>query len=158
MDSRADIERTTHSAKERFVQRIYTMRNTSNDHPQPRPNKASSEEYTEVFLCHARLYVFADKYDIQGLKVLAMEDLHAVLAVYTLHKECTGDITSLLQYIYAETPETKEGVDDLRTLMIQYIEIEIGTLIKDEGLSDLMIQDGGCMLADFLKVMRKKLA
>ena len=157
MDSPDDIERTTRSAKQQFVQRIYNMRNISNDHPQPRPNKALSEDYTEVFLCHARLYVFAEQYDIQGLKILAMEDLHAVLAVYTLHKECTGDIMSLLQYIYAETLEAKEGVDDLRTLMTQYIEIEVGTLIKDEGLGDLMIEDGGCMLADFLKVMRKRL-
>lgn len=86
-----------------------------------------------------------------------MEELHAVLAVYTLHKERTGDITSLLRYIYAETAETKEGVDDLRTLMVQYIEIEVGTLIKDDELGELMIQDGGCMLADFLKVMRKRL-
>ena len=86
-----------------------------------------------------------------------MEELHAVLAVYTLHQQRTGDITSLLRYIYDETAETKKGVDNLRTLMVQYIEIEVGTLIKDEGLAKLMIQDEGCMLTDFLKVMRKRL-
>ena len=74
-----------------------------------------------------------------------------------LRKERTGDITSLLRYIYAETAETEKGVDDLRTLMVQYIEIEVDTLVEDEGLGDLMIQEGGCMLADFLKVMRKRL-
>ena len=86
-----------------------------------------------------------------------MEELHALLAVYTLYQERTGDITSLLRYIYGQTPEAKKGMDDLRTLMVQYIEIEVGILIKDEELGELMIEEGGSMLADFLKVMRKRL-
>ena len=38
------------AAKNKFIQRMYTMRNISQDHPQPRPNRASGEDYTEVSL------------------------------------------------------------------------------------------------------------
>ena len=40
------------TAKNTFIQRTYTMRNISRDHPQPRPNKAAAEDYTEVNLFH----------------------------------------------------------------------------------------------------------
>ena len=70
----------------------------------------------------------------------------------------TSDIISLLRYIYANTAETSEGKEDLRTLMTQYMEIEIATLIKDEVLEEVMIQDGGPLLGDVMKVLRGKLA
>lgn len=31
----------------------------------PRSNEGPLEDYSEVFLSHARVYVFADKYDIE---------------------------------------------------------------------------------------------
>ena len=145
------------SFKESFIRRVYTVRNIKKDAPQPRSNSNSQEEYSEVFLGHARLYVFADKYDIQILKILAMEELHAALAVYTLYQERTGDIVALLRYVYANTAESKNGVEDLRTILTQYMEAEIGTLIEDEELQEVMLQDGGPLLADFVKVIRKKL-
>lgn len=132
------------------------MRNISKDHPQPGSNKDRGVDYSEVFLCHARLYVFADQYDIQALKVLAIEELHATLAVFTLYQERTSDVLALLRYIYAQRSEADSG-QNLRTLMSEYIEVEIGTLIHDEGLGDLLLEDGGPMLAEFLKVTRRKL-
>ena len=134
------------------------MRNIKRDAPQPRQNSNEQEDYSEVFLGHARLYVFADKYDIQTLKEFAIEELHATLAVYTLYQERTGDIVTLLRYVYANTAESKSGVEDLRTLLTQYMEIEIDTLIKDEELERLTMEDGGPLLADLMKVMRNKLA
>ena len=144
--------------KESFLQRDYIVRNVKKDAPKPRPNSSPQEEYSEVFLGHARVYVFADKYDIQTLKVLAMEELHAALAVYTLYEERTGDIVALLRFVYGHTADSKDGVEDLRTILTEYMEMEIDTLIKDEELQELMIQDGGPLLAQLMKAMRKKLA
>ena len=144
-------------AKELFVQRRYTVRNLKKDAPQPRPNSSNPEDYSEVFLGHARLYVFAEKYDVSLLKILAMEELHATLAVYTLYQERTGDIVALLRYVYANTADSKDGVEDLRTLLTQYMEAEIDILIKGEELQELMIEDGGPLLGELMKVMRKKL-
>ena len=144
-------------AKESFVQRSYTVRNVTNGSPQPRPNSNKPEDYSEVFLGHARLYVFADKYDVQTLKVLAMEELHATLAVYTLYQERTVDIVTLLRYVYANTAESKDGVEDLLTILTQYMEAEVDILIKDESLQEVMLQDGGPLLADLMKVIRMKI-
>ncbi|KAL8794442.1 MAG: hypothetical protein Q9195_003029 [Heterodermia aff. obscurata] len=146
------------SLKESFIRRDYKIRNIKNSPPQPRPNSTRQEDYSEVFLGHARLYVFADKYDIQTLKQLAIEELHATLAVYTLYKEGTGDIVALLRYVYANTAEYKSGVEDLRTLLTQYMEVEMNTLIKDNKLQELMLEDGGPLLADVMKVMKKRFA
>ena len=145
-------------AKERFVQRSYTVRNVTNGSPQPRPNSNKPADYSEVFLGHARLYVFADKYDVQTLKVLAMEELHATLAVYTLYQERTAEIVRLLRYVYANTAESKDGVEDLRTILTQYMEAEVDILIKDENLQELMLEDGGPLLADLMKVISERLA
>ena len=140
-----------------FIQRQYTMRNASKDNPQPRRNTNHEEDYSEVFLGHARLYVFAEKYDIQNLKVLAVEELHATLAVFTLYQQRTRDIVALLRYIYANTAEPKSGVEDLRSLMTEYIGAEVETLIKDKDLEALMSEDPS-MLADIMKVVRSKIS
>ena len=75
----------------------------------PRKNLNSSENYTEVFLCHARLYVFADLQDIQVLKSLALDELHALLAIFDLYQERTGDVVSLLRYAYANSGQCWPG-------------------------------------------------
>lgn len=145
------------ASKAKFVQRQYTIRNASKDNPQPRPNTHHEEDYSEVFLGHARLYVFADKYDIEKLKVLAMEELHATLAVFSMYQQRTGDIIALLRYIYANTAETKSGADDLRSLMTDYIETEVESLIGNKDLEGLMSEDA-TMLADIMEVVRRRFA
>ena len=42
-------------------------------------NRSANEVYSEVFLSHARLYVFADKYDIPALKALSLRKLESSL-------------------------------------------------------------------------------
>jgi hypothetical protein len=91
-----------------------------------------------VFLSHARLYVFVEKYDIQPLKTLALEELHRALAVYNLHRQRTGDIIALLRYVYANTIVSARGGEDLRTLLKDCVGCEISTLIKVEEVSELI--------------------
>ncbi|KAL9129114.1 MAG: hypothetical protein Q9175_007385 [Cornicularia normoerica] len=91
--------------KETFISRRYTVRQGVFEIPPPRPNQNPEENYTDVFLSHAQLYVFAEKYDVQPLKVLALEELHATLAIHTLYLERTGDIIALLRYIYRNTSQ-----------------------------------------------------
>lgn len=109
------------------------------------------EDYTEVLLSHARLYVFAEKYDIQPLKKLSRQKLQHTLAIYTLYPERVGDITTLLKYVYANTSETIDGIEDIRTMLAHYVGTEMDTLIKYGEIKDLML-DNGEMLGDFLKM------
>lgn len=148
----------TQRAKESFVQRKYTVRQTFLNLPQPQPNQSEYEDYTEVFLCHAYLHVFADKYGIQSLKVLALEELHATLAAFTLHQQRTSDIVTLLHYVYSKAPRQSNEKEDLRTLVMQYVECEIDTFLKDDDLRDHLLGNEGAILGDFLKVVKKRLA
>ena len=144
--------------KESFIKRKETVRKYSISLPQPRENQAPNENYREVFLSHARLYVFAEKYDIQPLKALALEELQAMLGIFNLHIERTGDIIALLRYVYENTCESAEGVENMRTLMTHYVGYEMDTLMKDDNFRDLMIEDGGALLGDFMKMVGKRIS
>lgn len=75
--------------------------------PKPRSNEVPQEDDTEVLLSHARLYVFAEQYDIQPLRKLARHKLHRTLADYKLFPRHVRYITTLPRYVYAKATETK---------------------------------------------------
>ncbi len=143
--------------KKLFIYRKPTVRQEAISICPPRANQASNEDYTEVFLSHARVYVFAEKYDIQLLKALALDELHGTLQNFDLHPERTGDIIDLLRYVYASTGEPVDGVEDMRTILTQYVGFEMDTLMKNNDFRDLLIEDGGPLFGDFLKMVGKRI-
>lgn len=144
--------------KESFIHRKAVVRQESISIPPPPPNKGPEEDYTDVFLSHAQLYVFAEKYDIQTLRMLALENLQTTLAIFTLYEARTGDIIALLRYVYANTSKPIDGVEDLRTLLTHYMGYEMDTLMKDEEFRDLMVADGGPLLGDYMKMVMKRIS
>ena len=60
------------------------------------PNSHAKQDYTGVFLAHARLYVFANKYGIEPLESLSLHKLHATLKSFTLYRARIGDILKLV--------------------------------------------------------------
>jgi len=153
------VSRTTNEIKqglkEAFINRKHTARQESIRIPPPLPNQQSNEDYTEVFLCHARLYVFADKYDVQPLRALALEELQATLAIFTLYLERTADVITLLRYVYTHYNEVED--EDMRMMLTHYIGYEMDTLMEDEDFRCLMIEDGGALLADFMGMVEQRL-
>ena len=123
----------------------------------PRPNENVAEDYTNVFLSHARVYVFADQYDVQGLKSCAIKELHLALANYTLYPDRTGDIIALIRYIYSNTGESVSGVKDLRSVLKEYMSCEMDNLMKDSTFKELMFEDGGALLGDFMKAVERRI-
>ena len=143
--------------KEAYMSRKYTVRPGGPGSP-PRHNMNPGEDYTDVFLSHARLYVFAAKWLIQPLRVLALEELHATLAAYTLYPERTGDILDLLRYFYPNASESWEGLEDMRAVMMQYVGYEMETLIECEGFKKLIIENGGELLGDFMTIVKRRIS
>lgn len=143
--------------KDSFKKRKITVRRESIVIPPPRPNRGPVEDYTNIFLSHARLHVFADKYDVGLLKLLALEELQITLAKFSLYSERTGDIVELLRYIYVNSGESVPGVEDLRTLTTHYVGYEMDTLMKDENFKALMIEDGGPLLGEFMGMVGKRI-
>ena len=144
--------------KEAFIRRRDPVRQSALKFPPPRPNRKPEEDYTDVFLSHAQLYVFAEKYDIQLLKALALEELHATLAIYTLYPVRTGDIIALLRYVYGNTGQSNGGEEELRKVLTTYIGYEMDTLMKDEEFNNLMIEDGGPLLGDFMTMVGRRIS
>ncbi len=144
--------------KEAFISRKYSARNSVFVVPPPRPNQDPEEDYTDVFLSHAQLYVLAEKYDIQTLKYFALEELHATLAIYTLYPRRTGDIIALLRYVYGNTGQSNGGEEELRQVLTAYIGYEMDTLMDDEDFRDLMIEDGGPLLGEFMTMVGRRIS
>ena len=143
------------SLKESFISEY--DHSTPDVQPGPRSNKCPQEDYKEVFLSHARLYVFAEKYDIQPLKKLCYQKLQHTLAIYTLYPDRVGDITTLLKYVYANTADTMDGPDEIRTMLAHYVGTEMDTLIKHGEIKDLMLENGE-ILDDFLRMFASNIS
>lgn len=104
----------------------------------PRQNSEPYEDHREVFLCHARLYVFIDKYDIQPLAKLLLLKLRHTLTYFNVFEERREDIVELLQYCYANTTERVGTKDSLRVLVIKYVAYVIERLKGSEGFHSLL--------------------
>lgn len=99
-----------------------------------RKNIEGCEDYTGVFLCHAKLYVVADTYDVPALKQLSLHRLHATLKEFTLYPSRLDDIATLAKYVFENTvPE-----DKIRDMITLYYACIIEDARKSEGLKSLI--------------------
>ncbi|TVY51417.1 hypothetical protein LCER1_G007636 [Lachnellula cervina] len=123
-----------------------------------RQNSDLTENYTAVFLGHAQLYVFADKWGIESLKTLALFKLHRTLTTFTLYSARRPDIVELLRYTFSNdhTPDLVDGVDDLRSLVMLYTACEVESLIHcPEFLS--LIGEGGQLAQNLVQILMKRI-
>ena len=120
------------------------------------PNRGTFDDYTQVFLSHARIYVFAERYDIKVLKMLALKKLHEALVVYRLFPERIGDITALLKYDYANTGLLKGSIENMKEMLTHYMACETETLLSTKKFKGLLKEDG-TLLNDFLQMVEKRI-
>ncbi|KAL6693357.1 hypothetical protein J3F84DRAFT_380617 [Trichoderma pleuroticola] len=102
----------------------------------PRKNTESCEDYSGVFLSHARLYVLADKYDIKQLRDLSAHKVWATLKEFTLYPERMGDVVGLVRYAFQNTLEK----DKLRALLKDFCACIVEDLCKGQGFQDLICE------------------
>ncbi|KAI7776480.1 hypothetical protein LA080_005309 [Diaporthe eres] len=117
-----------------FLDASGTTYPTSTSAFSPRKNTEGCEDYTGVFLCHAKLYVVADKYDIPALKQLSLHRLHATLKEFTLYPSRMNDIATLAKYVFENTvPE-----DKIRDMITMYYACIVEDARKQDGLKSLI--------------------
>ncbi|KAL7912611.1 hypothetical protein GGI35DRAFT_256811 [Trichoderma velutinum] len=104
----------------------------------PLPTNGLYDDYTDVFLCHARTYVFADCYGIEVLQTLALRKLRQALTQFKLYAKGCGDIIQLVQYCFDETADKGEQADPLRSLVCLYAACKVEDLWKVAEFRDLM--------------------
>ena len=120
----------------------------------PRANASDKENYTPVFLGHARLYAFAEKWDIAPLRALVLHKLHGTLVPFTPYEERCGDVVELARYVYANTP-TRTQMDPLREMMVQYIAYEAKQVADSKACMDL-VSEGGDFASELLAMVLER--
>ncbi|PNP39951.1 hypothetical protein TGAMA5MH_08217 [Trichoderma gamsii] len=114
-------------------------------YPLPSPAAAPSSEassvydYTDVFLGHAKMYVFADYHGIEPLQILALGKLRQVLTSFTVRVESYDDITQLVRYSFEHTVDKKGQEDRLRSLLCLYAACRVEDLWKDTKFRGIAI-------------------
>jgi len=116
---------------------------------EPRQNKESSEIYTPVFLCHAHLYVFSDRYGIELLQQLTLQKLRLTLSRFSLFKDRVPDIVELVKYVYKYTMDHDQGIDRMRSLVMDYVVCHLEVIAEDANLKQ-MLQEPGALAKDLL--------
>ncbi len=128
--------------REAFISRPYKTFRSAIPIPPARMNENKNEDYTDVFLAHARLYVFANNYLICDLKMLALENLHETLKNFHSFSHCTQDIISLIHYVYENTKILDDGeIEPMRAILAEYVSFEMDILMKDSAFNDLVTGD-----------------
>ncbi|KAK7178325.1 hypothetical protein PSPO01_15634 [Paraphaeosphaeria sporulosa] len=124
---------------------------------EPKANGFSWQNFTPVFLAHARLYCFAHMRLIAPLKALTLNKLHKTLSNFKLYTNRVGDIIELARYAYLNQDlpsRSKDGsLDDLKKLVVEYIVCEIDIIGKHDTFIEYM-EEGGEFVGDFWKVAR----
>lgn len=110
--------------------------------PSPKPliTRHSSqvhENYRPVFLGHANVYVFALKYDTDGLGDLSLKKLHAALCEFQLYPERISDIAKLLKFVHEARRYSHDG---LRKLVMEYAACKIEDLVDDPAMKGLAVE------------------
>ncbi|KAF2863032.1 hypothetical protein K470DRAFT_211776, partial [Piedraia hortae CBS 480.64] len=103
-----------------------------------RENTGPQEDYSSVFLCHAKVYVFADRYDMFHLKRLAGMKLRKMLLAFKFNENRLGDIETLVKYTYENTTPREAGGTEgpLRWVVLDYPQTCVEQLIGRAGFEE----------------------
>lgn len=115
-------------------------------------NSAVYQDFSPVFLAHARLYTFADMRLVEPLKNLALHKLHKTLLGFKLYRSRVGDVIALVRYAYDNGKDREDNgtIDELRRLVVDYIVCEISMFRKHKNFIQIL-EEGGEFVSDFWK-------
>lgn len=158
---REKAARETQSLRQSFGERQYLMQNEPPTQIQldflPKRNSKRTQNFTPIFLAHARLYTFACMRLVDPLKRLALHKLHRTLLPFRLYSRRVGDVIDLARYAYDHGEDRKPDgtIEDLRKLVVEYIVCEVSTIGKHEAFA-ILLQEGGEFVVDFWSIIAKE--
>jgi hypothetical protein len=112
-------------------------------------DNTSVPKTTISLLYHAKIYVFAEKYLIDNLRMLCLRKLHANLRGFDLTLQTSGLILEVLKFAYAQTERKESRDDELRMLIVHYVACKGEILKENPNLRSLLEADGE-MASDLL--------
>ncbi|KAM0271861.1 hypothetical protein ACHAQH_008961 [Verticillium albo-atrum] len=123
--------------------------------PMPIQN-TEGEDYTGVFLSHAKMFVFADCYRIPALETLALHKLHQELVSFKLFESRIGDIVQLMRYAYDNTAQLDDSPGALRDLVTGYAACQVKVLWTSTDFQNLFVSCGE-LAGDLFKETLKRM-
>jgi hypothetical protein len=144
--------------KREYINPVDNILNLLRVECEPKPNTSPKQDFTPVFLAHARLYTLADMRMVHPLKALVLHKLHKTLVEFELYHERLGDVVELAKYAYDHGEDRAEDgtIDALRDMVVNYIVCEMKVLGKHAGFRNLM-DGGGEFAGDFWDIVRQEL-
>ena len=119
-----------------------------------------SHDHSDHVSSHAKLYIFADTYAVEGLKLLCLHLLHRDLSEFKLEGWNIGEVIEMFRSTYDSTmKQTAEmyGVgEELRKLVMAYAGWHAKTLACCQVFNDL-IAEGGDFATDFMRALIEQL-
>ncbi|KAJ4417805.1 hypothetical protein N0V82_005971 [Gnomoniopsis sp. IMI 355080] len=119
----------------------------------PRSNTKCTEDYTNIFLCHAELYILGDKYLLTELKQLAFDRLHATLKAFTFYRSHPLGIIALTKRVFENT----QSEDKIRTMITLYFGFLLKELSRCVGMRELLEDVPDLAVALVMQIMNFEL-
>jgi hypothetical protein len=100
-------------------------------------------DFTEVLLCHARVYCMADRFQVPRLKELAIYKLCMLLRHIVDSSHCyVSNLVSLLDYVYGHTMDLESTSEPLRDLLAHYVAWDFRSRMGEEDFRVYLAENG----------------
>lgn len=158
-DSPSDSHRapTQKQCLEKEFRRLWYLRSSDKRIKEPPGNLTPSEDFTPVFLSHAQVYVFAERYDVRSLKRVACYYLHETLKKFEVFPECVGDIVALIRFVYENTLQPDNKPEHLRKMLMLFVGCEMESLVEVNEFQDLLNENKELMF-DFCDMVAQRIS
>lgn len=110
--------------------------------PQAKPKSRYThpdDDYTDVFLAHARVYIFAEYHDIDDLKRLSLENLSQLLAQFQVFNHTAQEFVELAKFTF-DNPVANH--DELKAIVVLFSACNIKCLNRNEDFKKLLSSPG----------------
>jgi hypothetical protein len=112
----------------------------------------SASPTTVSLLYHAKMYLFAEKYLIDTLRILSLRKFHASLRDFDLTLRTSEDILQLLEFAYRYTARQEYSDNELRVLIVHYAACKAEILKQNINLRNLLEANGEMACDLFYKI------
>ena len=104
-------------------------------------------DFTEVLLCHARVYSMADQFQVSKLKELAIYKIYMLLRQINHSDNChISNLISILDFVYGHTMGLESTKEPLRDLLAHYVAWDFRGRMEEEDFKAYLVKKGAFTL------------
>ena len=101
-----------------------------------------------------------DRYDIAGLRILALDKLHQALCSFKVARNQVRKVIDLTQFSYSNDNtrdnEAGQDIDSLRSMVVHFVVCVFETMVRDDRFLELM-EEGGRFARDLTGLLAKRI-